>query len=118
MSTPKIAKKKASKAPAPDWKEIAIALARQVNFSIQYLTVRGGGGDLMLDIKTGETRSWKEDAADALERIPGFKVDREMMHLCGLPRKQREKEIKALAARRSAEIKDAPKASKKAKTKA
>ncbi|MCW0218367.1 MAG: hypothetical protein OJI67_08605 [Prosthecobacter sp.] len=116
MSIPKTAKKKASKARALDWKEIAFALARQVNFSIQYLAPRGGGSGLLLNIKTGESRHWKEDAADALELIPGLKVDREMMHLMSLPRQQREKKIKTLAARRSAEIKEAPKAPKKAKT--
>lgn len=95
--------KKKTKLSAEEWKEIAMALARQVNFSIQYLTVRGGGSGMLYNTKTGEPRHWKDDAADALEKVPGLKVDREMMHLMGLGPKQRAKEIAALKKRRAQE---------------
>lgn len=83
------------------WKDVALTLARQVNFAINYLVPRGGGSGILFNVKTGEQRHWKEDAADALEKIPGVKIDREVMHLMSLPNKQRSKAIEALNKRRA-----------------
>lgn len=105
----------AAQAAETDWKKIAYALAGKVNFAIQYLAMRGGGSGNLYDSKTGKVTHWKDDLADTLEMLPGLTVDREMMHLCGLPRSQREKAIKALKAKRAAETKTEEAPAKKAK---
>lgn len=77
----------------PDWKAIALHLGQQVNFAITYLSPKSGSG-LILNTNTGETQNWKERFADALERIPGVKVDREAMHALSLPARERRKFFK------------------------
>ena len=78
-----------TKKPKPDWKKIAMELAQRVNFAQQYLKAPGTG--TMFNSKTGEMRSWREYFADAMEMIPGLKVDREAMHALDLPVHRRRK---------------------------
>jgi hypothetical protein len=71
-----VAKKK------PTWKGIALALAQRVNFACTHLQSRyeRSGGGLLLNIRTGTSQHWKEYFAEALEMVPGVKVDRELLH--------------------------------------
>lgn len=65
-------------------------------FALEKLTYRDGGmGIFMCD-----DRHWKHHVADTIEKAHGCKVDREMMMLLHLPRKQREKAINALEKKR------------------
>lgn len=76
----------------PDWKGIAWKLMRQCEFALTKLKADGWTGELMdMSGPTITTRHWKEDMADAMDLIPGVKVDREAMHACSLPKKQRDK---------------------------
>ena len=72
-----------------DWKAIAMKLMRQCEFAIGSLKADGWEG-ILLDTSGPEItqRHWKEDMADAMELIPGLKVNREAMHQ---PRKKRRK---------------------------
>lgn len=89
----------------PNWKKIATELAERV---VQVLgKPRGEMGNAMflnLNGPAGKTaaRHWRDDFADALEMIPGFKVDREMSRLMDRPAKQRDKAIAELKAKRAA----------------
>lgn len=74
--------------PAVDWKDIAVTLAKAVDFAIANLKASGSG---VFDDEDGVTWHWKDQFADSLERIPGVKVDREAMHALDLPKRKREK---------------------------
>lgn len=64
-----------------DWKVIAMKLMRQCEFALSRLKADGWTGEL-LEWKGEEcvTRHWKEEMADAMELIPGLKVNREAMY--------------------------------------
>lgn len=84
-----------------DYRAIAWKLMRQCEFALTKLKADGWTG-IFYTPSTGKSRHWKEDMADAMDLLPGVKVDREMMHACSLPKKQREKEIKRIKAEREA----------------
>lgn len=72
----------------PNWKTIALQLGQRVNFAISHLK-SNGGSEIIIDTSTYDTRHWKEYFADAMELIPGIKVDREAMYAVSLPKRQR-----------------------------
>ncbi len=85
-------KEEAAPKQEPDWKEIAIALARECRFVIEQIHSRDATN--VINTTTGEFRHWKESIMDAVELIPGIKYDREAVHALSLPRKEREKWFK------------------------
>lgn len=72
----------------PDWKAIAVALWHKVSFAVANFELKGPG--VVIDTKTFEMRHWKDDFADALELMPGVKVDRDKLHE-EKPKKRRKK---------------------------
>ena len=88
----------------PDWKNIAGKLMRQCEFALAALKADGWTGELMdTSGPTCTTRHWKEYMADTMELIPGVKVDRQAMHACSLPKKQRDKFFRDRAASKEAQ---------------
>ena len=88
------------KAVEKDWKMVAYALAERVNFAISRLDVRGSG--MMVNMKTGKARSWRDYMADGLRMMPGWKVDRRVLDALELPAAKRRKRLAELAAARHA----------------
>lgn len=86
----------------PDWEKIAMALGQRVNFAITHLKADGSGVIGNLSKPSAEWQHWRDYMADAMEMIPGIKVDRELMHLNGLPRNKRRKAIADLKKSREA----------------
>jgi hypothetical protein len=76
----------------PDWKEIVRVLGGDILFAITNFKLQGMGQ--IYNSETGELRHWKESFADHLEMIPGWKIDREVMHANDLPKKERAKFFK------------------------
>ena len=75
-----------------DWKALATDLARELIAIVSHIKhdPRHSEG-LWLTVGTPcLTQHWKDRAADVLEKFPGVKIDREVMHANDLPRKQRE----------------------------
>lgn len=91
-------KSPAARSEKPNWKEIALFLAQQVNFAITYLAPKSGSG-MILNTNTGEMQHWRERFAEAMERIPGITVDREALYAFDLPAKERRKFFKDRAAK-------------------
>ena len=88
----------------PNWRNIAWQLMRQCEFALSKLKANGWTGELIeTNGPTITTRHWKEYMADTMELIPGVKVDREAMHACSLPRKQRDKFFRDRAASKEAQ---------------
>ena len=85
---------------ATDWKSIALALAQRVNFAVQHCDCKGGGG--MLDVDTGQITPWRDYMAEAMEMIPGVKVDREILSTMYLPPSKRRKAQAEIRANRAA----------------
>ncbi len=83
-----------------DWKAIATALAQRVNFAIMNLDARGSGG--MLNLETGKVTPWRDYMAEAMEMIPGVKIDREILSTLYLPPAKRRKAQKAIVDARKA----------------
>lgn len=75
---------------ADEWKEIALGLVRECNFAIGHLKSKGLGM-IMVSQDPLQVRHWKEVMADAMEKFPGIKVDREAMMAIDLPKKDFEK---------------------------
>ncbi len=75
-----------------DWKEVAMQLAERVEFAAQHLEVRSGT-DLVMNMETGKTKTWRNYMAEGLELIPGLKIDREVLAALSLPAKQRRKRL-------------------------
>lgn len=88
----------------PNWKEIAEQLAQRVNFALGALHSRNSG--LLMNVKTGQARHWREYMADGLEMIPGITVDRELSMTFELPRSKQRKAQKELKAKRKSESQD------------
>lgn len=84
-----------------NWEDIAKGLAQRIDFAMRHLKANGSG--LILNINTGESQHWRDYMADGIELIPGVKVDRELMHLLGLPRTKQRKAIAELKAKRESE---------------
>lgn len=80
----------AKKSIAPDWQKIALQLAQRVNFCVTHLHAKGesAGGGCLLDISSGTTQHWKDYCAEALEMVPGVKVDHELMHATAAQRRK------------------------------
>lgn len=86
-----------------DWKSVAMALAKRVNFILTQ--VEGGKAGFLIDNKNGGTRHWRDYMADGMEMIPGVKVDREIMHTMDLPQSKRKKAIAQIKAQRATQNK-------------
>jgi len=80
-----------------DWKEIAMQLAQRVNFAVTKCECKGGG---MLNTKTMQLQDWRSYMADAMDMIPGVKVDREILATLHLPKAKRLVEQKRIKAER------------------
>lgn len=83
-----------------DWKAIAMALAQRVNFAVRSLDSKGTG---MLNMETNTLTTWREYMAEALEMIPGVKVDREILATMELPAAKRRKAQEEIRKRRKSE---------------
>lgn len=79
-----------AKNKSPDWKAIAYELGQRVNLAISSLHAMSGGG-VMMDMKTGDSQSWKDYFADGLEMLPGVTVDRKKMHMTPAQRRKARK---------------------------
>ena len=94
---PTDSQKTKKKTKEPDWQAIAWKLAKKVNFALANLKPKSGTGLIMTGSpgdKEYGLKHWKEEFADALELYPGVEVDREAMHACDLPKKERDKFFK------------------------
>ena len=83
-----------------DWKKIALELAQRVNFAVSNLKAPGSGmiGNFSPGASDVSMQHWMDYFAEAMEMIPGVKVDREVMMVNNLPPSKRKKawaEIKA-----------------------
>lgn len=86
------------KEDATDWRAIALALARRVNFAVTNLSSKGGG---MVDLNTGKVTGWRDYMAEGLEMIPGIVVDREILGTLELPPSKRKKAQAAIRTQRA-----------------
>lgn len=85
-----------------DWKAIALALAQRVNYAISNLSGSGG----LWNAETGEITDWRYYMAEAMDLIPGVKVDREILATLDLPPSKRKKAQAAIKASRAALLPD------------
>ena len=85
------------KQDATDWKEIALALAQRVNYAMTYCKAPGG----LFNTETGEVTPWREYMIEAMEMIPGFRVDRDILATYDLPPAKRRKAQAEITARRA-----------------
>ena len=74
--------------PEPDWKSIAITLARRCRWVIENIHSRDS--TTTINLKTNEIRHWKDSLMDAVELIPGLKFDRPAVYAISYPRKERD----------------------------
>lgn len=72
---------------ADQWKAIAIALFKECRFAIEHLKSKGEGM-IIISQDPWEARHWKDVMADAMEKMPGIKIDREAMMALDLPKKE------------------------------
>lgn len=72
-----------------DWKEIAMELARRLNFAVS--NGKFGTG-FMLNMKTNKSESVLDYLADGLEMVPGITVNRERLHMTPAQRRKKAKE--------------------------
>lgn len=86
----------------PNWKNIAMALAQRVNFAVTNLDCKGGA---ILNTETMEFTPWRDYMAEALEMIPGVKVDREILGTLSLPKLKRRKAQQEIKERRASIVK-------------
>lgn len=84
-----------------NWKKIALALAQRVNFAVTNCNCKAGGS--MLNTETMKIIGWRDYMVEALEMIPGVKVDREILETLNLPPSKRRKAQAAIRERRSAQ---------------
>ncbi|WP_416819955.1 hypothetical protein [Delftia tsuruhatensis] len=80
-----------------DWKAIAMALAKRVNFAMHNCTCQGG----MMDMKTGKVTGWLDYMAESLDMIPGVAVDREILATMYLPKAKGRKAREEIMKRRA-----------------
>jgi len=85
--------------PEPDWKAIAHELAQRVNFAVVHCECKGVG---MLDTETMQVTPWRDYMAEAMEMLPGVKVDREILATLYLPPAKRRKAQNEIRAQRAA----------------
>ena len=76
----------------PNYKDLTNELAAHLVTTLENMKVTGSG----LFYYKGVTKHWKEHFADSLDKIPGVKIDREIMHAYSLPEKQRKKRFKEI----------------------
>lgn len=70
-----------------EYEKIIRALGERVQFAINTLRPPAGGGTMM-DMRTGKQQGWKDYCADALEMVPGWKVNRELMNMTPAQRRK------------------------------
>lgn len=93
----RIAELESKAADGTDWKAIAIALGKRVNWVISHISERGTG--LVLNTNTGESRHWKVYMAEALRMIPGVTINDDILAAHCLPAGEKRKRFKQLAKR-------------------
>lgn len=78
-----------------DWESIAKAQSSALLTCMNCLKAKGSGfgfvGWIDKETKQFNSKHWREIVADALEKMPGVKVDRDLCHALDLPKKQRDK---------------------------
>lgn len=82
-----------------DWKAIAMALAQRVNFAVTNCDCKGG----LMNLETGQATGWRDYMVEAMEMIPGLKVDREILGTLHLPLTKRRKAQAEIRKRREEE---------------
>jgi len=76
----------------PNYKDLTNELAAHLVTTLENMKVTGSG---LFQYK-GVIKHWKEHFADSLDKVPGVKIDREIMHAYSLPEKQRKKRFKEI----------------------
>lgn len=85
--------------PEADWKTIALELAKRVNFAVVNCECKGG---CLLNTETMKVTNWRDYMAEAIEMIPGTKIDREILATLSLPKSKRRKAQQEIKAQRAA----------------
>lgn len=81
-----MAEKREVQSKEPDYEAIAKAMGERLAFAITHFTVKGTG--LVLNSETMKSQHWKDYFADAIELMPGTKVNRIAMHMTLAQRKR------------------------------
>ena len=82
-----------NKEEEPNWENVAKCLHKALSTCMNNLkSPPGSSGMIGRFSENGEfnMKHWREEVADALERFPGCKVDRDACHALDLPKKQRD----------------------------
>lgn len=85
---------------APNWESIADDCARRLMFAIYKLDVRGSGG--VMNMRTGEMKSWREYLAEPLRRHPRVTLDEEVMSALDMIPAARRRRLKEITKQREA----------------
>lgn len=73
-----------------DWKNIASKMFSALRMCMTCLKAPPGSAGFIANTETRDMKHWREIVADAMEKHPGVKIDRELYHSLDLPKKQRE----------------------------
>lgn len=73
-----------------DWKNIASEMFSALRMCMTCLKAPPGSAGFIANTETRDMKHWREIVADAMEKHPGVKIDRELYHSLDLPKKQRE----------------------------
>lgn len=73
-----------------DWKNIAGEMLGALQMCMTCLKAPPGSAGFIANTETRDMKHWREIVADAMEKHPGVKIDRELYHSLDLPKKQRE----------------------------
>lgn len=77
-----------------DWKSVAKSSHKALTMCMRHLKAPVGSSGVIGEIQkdgTFKIRHWREIVADALEKFPGCKVDREACHALDLSKKNKDK---------------------------
>lgn len=74
----------------PDWKALALEAKDQLIRAITHFRLKGAGLFLSFEEDgSAKTEHWREMFADTLDKFPGIKVNRELLHAASWTKKQR-----------------------------
>lgn len=77
-----------------DWQRVAESLHGALAMCMRHLKAPVGSSGVIGEMKkdgTFEIKHWREIVADALERYPGCKIDREACHALDMSKKNKDK---------------------------
>ena len=74
----------------PDWKSIAGEMLYALHMCMTCLKTPPGTTGFIANTETRDMKHWREIVADAMEKFPGCKVDREAYYAFDLPKKQKD----------------------------